>query len=700
MADSHTMQDQKLPTAKLAGDPPSIAALETGTFEEDRLADVSFLSESLRHQANPCVQETSRLKQTLETIRRRRSLLAVERAEDTMKSPIFDDSQAEDRSKASEKSALIREMHSKTAKNFIANSVHESFVINPSAEACSKTRTELTTEIRRHILRANRAPVSYRPFVALHDNLHRLANPPCPRCGNPISSDSPDDQNGICTLCYQKIYLRSPFNTNRSDPADGTMTTRKERLKQQARITNEAADVMSNVVMGMKGSSSPASGSTLSSQDPQANFVEGGRGNEGDGDMGRNGQADQRTWEDGWNVSASDRSLRTINPIRNLVQNIQVVPNPSKTVIKLSIGDPSVYGNLVVSDEVLKAFSDVIWQRRANGYSLSMGSSEARAAVANRYSTSASPLTEDDVLLTGGTSAALEVSFSALVNEGDNVLLPRPGFPLFRTLAENLGVECRYYRLDADKEWDVVLEDISALADERTRAIVVNNPANPCGSVYSREHIEEILAVASSLRVPVLADEVYADMVFSEGAFTSFGAASVDVPVLCVGGISKQFVVPGWRLGWVLVHDRNGIFTRGDVRKGLRQLTTRMMPPNTPVQSILPMMLEKSPGFAQVMAELSENASFTMDQLKYVPGLRCIKPSGAMYVMVEVDADAMGFKDDVEFTEKLYEEEAVFVLPGQCFQLPNFVRIVFAAPKDILADAFGRIAQFCARHIK
>ena len=150
-----------------------------------------------------------------------------------------------------------------------------------------------------------------------------------------------------------------------------------------------------------------------------------------------------------WKVEPSDRALRTINPIRNLVQNITVKPNPDKVLIKLSVGDPTVYGNLKLNDSILDAYINKLRSSETSmhGYSHSTGVLQARESVPARYTTSSSPLSSDDFILTSKTSGALELFFDALVNEGDNIPLPQLGFPLFRTLAEHLGIECRFYSL-------------------------------------------------------------------------------------------------------------------------------------------------------------------------------------------------------------------------------------------------------------
>ncbi|GJD06337.1 Tyrosine aminotransferase [Galdieria sulphuraria] len=216
-----------------------------------------------------------------------------------------------------------------------------------------------------------------------------------------------------------------------------------------------------------------------------------------------------------WKISCSKRAMETVNPIRQLVQGMAVKPNPDKKLIALSIGDPTAFGNLKVPREAMKALSKVLAENSAHGYANSLGNEHARSAIASKYSYKYHSITKDEVILTCGTSGALEMVFNALCNPGDNVLIPRPGFPLFKTLLDNLGVEVRYYDLDPHQRWQIRLEKLPQLVDNRTAALVVNNPSNPCGSVFSYSHMMAIVEMAQRLCIPIVADEVYSDMTFS-----------------------------------------------------------------------------------------------------------------------------------------------------------------------------------------
>lgn len=552
-------------------------------------------------------------------------------------------------------------------------------------------------------------PFTPGPLVAIQEAFKESELVNCVVCKSAVHRDDVEE-NGICDSCYSKLFLQlDPVSGGPQDPsielnAPVDIRVVIERVRRERFLRKRSVQLASpswSMAAEARNKNTMASNraklaGSSSSPTPPSN------GSNGWVPPPYTPGTPAPTRPDEWAIRASVRSLRTINPIRNLVQGIDLEKNknPALDLIKLSVGDPTVYENLKVSQSVVDEYCDVIRSGKHNGYSQSMGNEAARTAVAARYTTPNAPVTPDDVILATGTSGALELAIGALANEGDNILLPQPGFPLFRTIAEGFGIECRYYGLKPNQKWEVDLSQIPNLVDGRTAALIVNNPSNPCGSVYSCSHVDEILSVASSLHLPVIADEVYADMTFEDNEFTSFGVRSKDVPVLCVGGMSKQFVVPGWRLGWVLVHDRNRLFERGNVRRGLRQLTTRMMTPNTPTQAVLPKLLKhgtEDAAFKAVMTDLETNAQFTVKALANAPGLRCIAPQGAMYVMIEVDCEMLGFEDDMHFTRALLEEQSVFVLPGQCFQAPNFIRIVFSAPQTILSEAFSRIRRFCSR---
>lgn len=325
-------------------------------------------------------------------------------------------------------------------------------------------------------------------------------------------------------------------------------------------------------------------------------------------------------------------------------------------------------------------------------------------------------------MIASGCSGALDLAICALLNAGDTLLVPKPGFPLYTTLCESRGIRVLQYRCDHTKSWEADTGHIRELVGEARAGgssgvvLLTNNPSNPCGSVWRDEHVREVMGVAEECRTPVIADEIYWNLAFPGLGRASLpaAAATLTVPVLTVGGIAKEFMVPGWRLGWVVNHDRGGVFSGGGAWGGLMALTALVLGANTLVQSALPGLLcppPQSPSAlalaeykAQTLALLEAHATFTVQALESIPGVRVIHPQGAMYCMFQVPAGRVGRSEgeeersDVVFARTLLAQENVFVLPGSAFSAPGFCRVVITPPLDKLKEAFERVKGFVARN--
>eukprot|EP00928_Gymnodinium_smaydae_P027364 TRINITY_DN21189_c0_g2_i2.p1 TRINITY_DN21189_c0_g2~~TRINITY_DN21189_c0_g2_i2.p1 ORF type:complete len:358 (+),score=45.42 TRINITY_DN21189_c0_g2_i2:124-1197(+) len=348
---------------------------------------------------------------------------------------------------------------------------------------------------------------------------------------------------------------------------------------------------------------------------------------------------------------------------------------------------------------VISAFSS----RAANGYQPSQGNGACRKAIADAFSVPGRPaLTPDDVFMTLGCSEALSHCIAALAAPGSNMLLPRPGFPLCQILCDYHGIEPRYYDLNPNEGWQIDISSVRRLADENTCALVVNNPSNPCGSVFSREHLAEVLEAAEDLRLPIIADEVYTGMSFGR-PFTSCAATSPRVPVLSTCALSKRWLAPGWRLGWVTVYDVDGVLRAAEVPDTLLKLCQISLGPSAPLQAAVPSIVQKSPmeeaWSTGVLNNLAESAEYCVKRCKAIPGLEVAsEPQGAMYLMVKLNAEQLeGIDDAVSFAGGLLQEESVVVLPGECFSFPGFFRVVVCAPIPTLEVAWDRIEAFCRR---
>ncbi|XP_013979769.1 tyrosine aminotransferase [Salmo salar] len=410
----------------------------------------------------------------------------------------------------------------------------------------------------------------------------------------------------------------------------------------------------------------------------------------------------QKSHRQRWNIQPSEMSINTLNPIRAIVDGMKLTPNPEKPMIALSIGDPTVFGNLPTDEKVSQALKDAIDSHKYNGYAPSVGYQKSRDVVANFYSCPEAPLEADDVVLTSGCSQAIDLAITVLCNPGDNILIPCPGFSLYKTLAVSLGIQVKLYNLLPEKSWEIDLQHMESLIDDRTTCLIINNPSNPCGSVYSKEHLKHVLSVASKNCIPILADEIYGDMVFPGCKYQSMASLSSDVPILACGGLAKRWLVPGWRMGWILIHDRNQIFGK-EIRQGLVKLSQRILGACTIVQGAIESILNDTPQefYYRTISFLKSNSEICFSELSTVPGLTPVLPAGAMYLMVGIEMEHFPeFQNDVQFTERLVTEQSVFCLPATAFEYPNYFRIVVTVPEEMMVEACARIREFCQHHYR
>lgn len=274
-----------------------------------------------------------------------------------------------------------------------------------------------------------------------------------------------------------------------------------------------------------------------------------------------------------------------------------------------------------------------------------------------------------DVILCSGCSSSLDLCITVLAdpNKGHNIIIPKPGFPIYRTLAESLGVEVKTYNLLPEQGWIIDLPHLEAQIDDNTAAIVVNNPSNPCGSVFDEDHLRDILEIASNHKIPIIADEIYERLVFPETRFVSAASIDADVPILICGGLAKRFLVPGWRMGWIVIHDPVGAFDP-DIRKGLASLSQKTIGSNSLAQGALPAILKLTPQsfYDDLVNTLYDNAKLTFEALSNIAGLVPYMPDGTMYMMVKIELEHFPqFHSGLDFMQRLMEEESVFCLPGE-----------------------------------
>ncbi|GJM90981.1 hypothetical protein PR202_ga07313 [Eleusine coracana subsp. coracana] len=400
-------------------------------------------------------------------------------------------------------------------------------------------------------------------------------------------------------------------------------------------------------------------------------------------------------------AAAGEQSIR---PVLNRVISFVDASGP-RPVLMLGGGDPTASACFRTAPEAEQAIVDALLSRKYNGYSPTVGVLPARRAIAEYLSRDLPyNLSADDVYLTSGCVQAIEVMVSILAQPGSNILLPRPGFPLYEGRTTFSCLEARHFDLMPDRGWEVDLEAVEALADENTAAMVIINPGNPCGSVYSRDHLAKIAETARKLGIIVIADEVYDHLTFGNTPFIPMGVLGDIVPVITLGSISKRWLVPGWRLGWIATCDPKGVLKEAKVHQSLENYINITSDPATFIQGAVPQIIAntKEDYFKKIIDLLRNCADICYNKIKEIRGITCPhKPEGSMFVMVKLDLACLeGIHDDEDFCCRLAKEDSVILLPGSALGMKDWIRIAFATDPTGLEDALERIKSFCKRHVK
>lgn len=313
---------------------------------------------------------------------------------------------------------------------------------------------------------------------------------------------------------------------------------------------------------------------------------------------------------------------------------------------------------------VAEAIARALKDPKNNGYGPASGMTGAKEAIAYRYKSKfghsvTSP--EEDIIITSGCSNALQLAMCALVEPGQAILLPAPGFTIYSVIANHYGQLPVHYPLDPERQWEADLQSVERLMIEtKPRGWVINNPSNPCGSVYSRRHLLECLRLAQRYKVVIIADEIYEDIVFSGHQYIPLASLAASQPVITCSGLAKRFMIPGWRVGWLMIHDPTGAIT--DFRKAFFDLSGLILGACTLVQAAVSDVVRTVPDDfnSSTNRTLERNADTFLDAIKGASTLRAIKPQGALYLMLRLPDGT----DDVVWCQQLLAEENVLVLPG------------------------------------
>uniref|UniRef100_A0A7N0ZY60 Aminotransferase class I/classII large domain-containing protein n=1 Tax=Kalanchoe fedtschenkoi TaxID=63787 RepID=A0A7N0ZY60_KALFE len=395
-------------------------------------------------------------------------------------------------------------------------------------------------------------------------------------------------------------------------------------------------------------------------------------------------QCEQEEGEDhGDNFKSQPLTVRTVRFM--LMDNVD--ESDKRIIIPLAHGDPSAFPCFQTARAAQDAVVEAVRSAKFNGYSSATGLLQSRRALAGHLSRDLPyQLSSEDVYLTVGCTQAVEITLRTLqsLRPKANILLPRPGYPYYDVCAGFIKLDVKHYNLVPESGWEVDLSMVESLADENTMAIVLINPCNPCGNAFTSQHLEKVAELARKLGIMVIADEVYGHLVFGSNPFVPVGKFGSIAPVITLGSLSKRWIVPGWRLGWIVTCDPNGIFEE--------------------TGGALPQILEKTDEefFSKTKNLLRENSNLCYDRIQEIPCMTCPhKPEASMFVMAELDVSLLeDIVDDMDFCLKLAREESVIALPGVVLGFKNWLRISFAISPSTLEDGLGRMKDFCQRHLK
>ncbi|GKC13477.1 tyrosine/nicotianamine aminotransferase, pyridoxal phosphate-dependent transferase [Tanacetum coccineum] len=284
--------------------------------------------------------------------------------------------------------------------------------------------------------------------------------------------------------------------------------------------------------------------------------------------------------------------------IRNILEDIMGNIDETRTgkpIIHLGHGDPSVYPCFRTSAVVEDALIASIHSAKFNCYPAGVGIDPARRAIAEYLSRDLPyKLATDDVFLTVGANHAIEVLLTVLGRPDGNILFPRPNYPIYEARARFSPLEARHFDLLPEKGWEVDLDGVKALADDKTVAIVLINPGNPCGNVFTYDHMQKIAETAKQLGILVISDEVYAHQVFGDKPFIPMGVFGHIAPVLTLGALSKRWIIPGWRFGWIAMTDPAGILKQTGIAGCLKSCLAITADPPTVIQGAIPHVIKNT----------------------------------------------------------------------------------------------------------
>ncbi len=397
-------------------------------------------------------------------------------------------------------------------------------------------------------------------------------------------------------------------------------------------------------------------------------------------------------------IPVSTRASNIEYAIRDVVVPANALEAQGHTILKLNIGDPIAYPGLPTPPHMVEAYVNALRDGK-NGYSPSYGLPELRFAIAKDERRKGWDARDSDIYVCHGVTEALQILFASVLSEGDKVLAPGPHYPPYMAYPQMYGAETIEYKLRPDDGWKLDLDDIESKMDESVRLLVLINPNNPCGSVAGKEEIEQVLSIAR--RWPncmIIADEIYDGLDFT-GQQKSVASISTDVPVFTFNGVSKVYYAPGWRIGYMAIHDPTERLLL--VRDGIERMLRSRLCASTPAQLGYLAGLESDRSWMSTYSDkVVRQRDVCIQRISQIEGLEVQSSGGAFYMFVRL-TDPKWANDDKQFVLDLLHEEHVLVVHGSGFSPTlgkGHFRLVYLPNVEVLNDAFDRIERFLIRH--
>jgi len=384
--------------------------------------------------------------------------------------------------------------------------------------------------------------------------------------------------------------------------------------------------------------------------------------------------------------------------IRDVVVPALALEAQGHEILKLNIGDPIAYPGLPTPKHMVDAYVNAL-QTGRNGYSPSYGLPELRNAIAMDEQRKGWDAKYSDIYVCHGVTEALQILFASVLSEGDKVLAPGPHYPPYMAYPQMYGAQTIEYKLRPDDGWKLDLEDIESKMDSSVRLLVLINPNNPCGSVAGKEEIEQLLTIARKWpNCMIVADEIYDGLDFT-GTQKSVASLSIDVPVFTLNGVSKVYYAPGWRIGYMAIHDPTHRLL--NVRDGIERMLRARLCASTPAQVGYLAGLESDRSWMSGYSErVVQQRDVCIKRISEIEGLEVQSSGGAFYMFVRL-TDEKWAEDDKQFVLDLLHEEHVLVVHGSGFSPTlgkGHFRLVYLPDVKVLNDAFDRIESFLLRH--